>query len=572
MINEKSEAAQRLVDQAAQGRLNRRNFMAQVAAAGLLGTLNPSLIEAALAAGENQTGNRRALKSSYDYIVVGSGASGSVIAAKLSQAGADVLLVEAGGTDALPQISNPSVWFTNIGGPLDWKLKAAPSPFVNGRSVPVAMGHVLGGGTSINALLWVRGLAQDYDDWAYNGCDGWSFKDILPIFKELEDWENGANQWRGAGGPVHILTAKDPHPTAPAFLAASKEMGIPILDDVNGPMREGAGYVNMSITKDGARASASRAFLRPSLSNSNLTLLLDSTTTQLLFTGTRCTGVKVSTGGALTDFSAAKEVIVCAGGLLSAKLLMLSGIGDADALRAHGIAPVLSLSGVGQNFQDHPLLFGTVLKYKGVMPPRSQASNAVEAAAYVRSDRAKIAPDIKMVLMQLPVLTDEMRTQYGSPPPDSFTIAPALVRPSSRGSLKLASANWQDQPLLDAGFLRTEHDLTTTIRCIEMCRELGHQQGFDGIRDSELIPGKKLTADELKVFARNATISFGHPVGTCKMGIDENAVVDPRLRVHGIKGLRVCDSSIMPTIITGPTNAASQMIGSKAARMILADA
>ena len=571
MFDPVSEAAQSLLDQTAQGRLSRRGFLRLAAAAGVAHCLDPLQVADAFAAGDAQNRNRRSGRSSYDYIVVGAGAAGCIIASKLARSGAEVLLLEAGGTDALPQVTNPSVWFTNVGGPLDWNFKAAPSPDVDGRSIPVAMGRVLGGGTSINAMLWVRGLAQDFDDWAYNGCDGWSFREVLPHFKALEDWEGGANEWRGVGGPVHICTASKPHPTARAFLGGCHELGIPILADVNGPMREGAGYVNMSIARDGSRASASRAFLRPNLDRPNLTLSLQTQAAQLQFSQTRCTGVRLRDADGMRDVSASREVILTAGGIASAKLLMLSGIGDATSLRKVGIAPLLHSPGVGQNFQDHPLLFGVVFQYKGTMPPRSATSNAVEAAAYVRSDSGKEGPNIKMVLMQLPVLTPEVAAHFPKPPPDSFTLSPALVRPSSRGVLRLASANWQDSALLEAGFLSTDADLAATVRCLEMCRELGHRSSYDGIRAAELVPGRKLTLAECQDFARRATISFGHPVGTCKMGTDALAVVDPQLRVHGVRGLRVCDSSIMPRIITGPTNAATQMIASKAAQMILAE-
>jgi choline dehydrogenase len=570
MFDPAADAAQSLLDRAAQGRLGRRGFLRLAGAAGIARLLDPLEAEHALAAGENQDRNRQSGRSSYDYIVVGAGAAGCIIASRLAQTGAEVLLIEAGGTDELPQVSNPSVWFTNIGGPLDWNFKAAPSSAVDGRSVPVAMGRVLGGGTSINAMLWVRGLAQDFDDWAYNGCDGWGFREVLPHFKALEDWEGGANEWRGVGGPVHICTSSEPHPTAKAFLGACREMNIPILSDMNGPMREGAGYVNMSIARDGSRASASRAFLRPNLNRPNLTLALQTQAAQLLFSQTRCSGVRIQSGNGLRDIAASREVILSAGGIASAKLLMLSGIGDSASLRKLGITPVLHLPGVGQNFQDHPLLFGVVFQYKGTMPPRSPHSNAVEVAAYIRSDSGKEGPNIKMVLMQLPVLTPELGARFPQLPPDSFTISPALVRPSSRGALQLTSADWQQPAALQAGFLSTDADLTATARCIELCRELGHQKSYDGIRAAELVPGKKLTLAGCQEFARRATISFGHPVGTCKMGTDALAVVDPQLRVHGARGLRVCDSSIMPRIITGPTNAATQMIASKAAQMILA--
>ena len=569
MISPRHELAQRLLDGLASGGLDRRRFLTMASALGVAGVLNGAQVDRAVSASETQTRNRQALKGRYDHIVVGSGAAGCIIAARLAEAGADVLLVEAGGGDDLEQVRTPGVWFTNIGGPLDWNLKAAPSPYVNDRRVPVAMGHVLGGGTSINAMLWVRGLAADYDAWAQDGCEGWGFKDVLPVFKSLEDWEGGANAWRGAGGPVHVRTAAaHPHPTAAAFIDASRQLGVPILDDVNGPMREGAGYVNMSIAKDGARDSAARAFLRPALARPNLTLLLNSQVMDLTFDKTRCTGVRMmTTDGARTV--AAGEVIVAAGGVNSAKLLMLSGLGDAAALKPLGIAPVLDLPGVGMNFQDHPLLFGVVFKCKGAMAPRSMQSNAVEAAAYVRSDGARPGPDIKMVLMQLPVVTDEIRAEYGAPPADCFTIAPALVRPTGRGSVKLASADWRAPALLETGFLSTDADLAATVRCIEMCRSLGHEAAYDGLRSEELIPGRAPSAEDLRRFAGKAAISFGHQVGSCKMGVDAEAVVDPKLRVHGVEGLRVCDSSIMPRIVTGPTNAATQMIGARAAALIL---
>jgi choline dehydrogenase len=569
MFDPVAETAQSVLDRVARGQLGRRRFMQLAAAAGVARLLDPLQVAQALAAGDTQNNNRRSDRASYDYIVVGAGAAGCIIASRLAQSEAEVLLIEAGGTDELPQVSNPSIWFTNIGSALDWNFKAAPSPAVDGRSIPVAMGRVLGGGTSINAMLWVRGLAQDFDDWAYNGCDGWSFREVLPHFKSLEDWEGGANEWRGVGGPVHICTSSQPHPTAQAFLGACRDMNIPILADMNGPMREGAGYVNMSIARDGSRASASRTFLRPNLNRPNLTLALQTQAVQLLFSQTHCSGVRLHSEGRLRDVSASREVIVTAGGIASAKLLLLSGIGDSEALRKLGIAPRLHLPGVGQNFQDHPLLFGVVFQYKGTMPPPSPRSNAVEVAAYARSDSGKAVPNIKMVLMQLPVLTPESGAQFPKPPPDSFTISPALVRPSSRGTLRLASTNWQDAAILEAGFLGTDADLAATVRCIEMCRELGHQKSYDGVRTSELVPGRKLTLRECQEFARRATISFGHPVGTCKMGTDALAVVDPQLRVRGIQGLRVCDSSTMPQIITGPTNAPTQMIASKAAQMIL---
>src|SRR6202045_2929068 len=287
--------------------------------------------------------SNKEIQSHYDYIVVGAGAAGSVLAAEFAASGAQVLVIESGGPDDAPTIANPSIWFYNVGGPLDYHLPVNPSPRLNNRKFNMALGHVVGGGSSINAMVWMRGMQRDYDRWAESGAKGWAFADVLPVFKKQEDWEGGANEWRGAGGPIHIRRPKDPHPTAAAFVGAAREMGIPILDDVNGPMRPGAGYINMNIAEDGTRVSAVRAFLRPALSRPNLTLLLNATVVKLNFKGTRCMGVKIMTGGTVSDIAAGKEVILAAGAINSPKLLMLSGVGDPKALRSLGIDVIENL-------------------------------------------------------------------------------------------------------------------------------------------------------------------------------------------------------------------------------------
>ena len=486
----------------------------------------------------------------YDYIVVGAGAAGSVLAAELSASGAQVLVIESGGPDDAPTILDPSIWFYNVGGPLDYHLPIVPSPRLNNRNFNMALGHVLGGGTSINAMVWIRGTQADYDGWAENGAKGWAFADVLPVFKSQEDWEGGANEWRGSGGPIHIRRPKDPHPTAPAFIDAAREMGMPILDDVNGPMRPGAGYINMNIAADGTRVSAARAFLHPALSRANLTLLLNSNVLKLNFKGTRCVGVKLMADGVVKDIAADKEVILAAGTINSPKLLMLLGIGEAKTLRSFGIDVVEDLPGVGENLQDHVLVSGVVFNYKGKMPDRPAGSNAVEAEAYLSSGLSD-DKDISLVLHQLPVVTPEVASRFGTPPPDKFTIAPALVQPTSKGAVRLASNNFQDAAVIDGNYLGTDHDFEAVVRAIEVARDLGSQNAFDNLRDGELIPGPKASAEEIRELARLASASFGHGVGTCKMGVDKLAVVDPELRVHGITGLRVVDASVMPQIITG---------------------
>jgi choline dehydrogenase len=560
-----------LLDQVASGHLTRRRFLALAGAAGFMACHSGPEAEHAMAAGENQARNQGQPKSSYDYIVVGAGASGSVIAGELSKTGAEVLVLESGGADSSPTISNPSIWFYNVGGALDWKLPIAPVPQLNNRKFNMALGHVLGGGSSINAMVWSRGMGADYDAWERNGASGWSFKDVLPTFKAQEDWEGGANEWRGAGGPVHVRRAGTPHPTAPAFLEAARQMGFAKVDDMNGPMRPGAGYINMNIAADGTRVSAVRAFLRPNLGRPNITLLLDTNVTKIVFDGDRATGVQIVTANGVRNVSATREVILAAGTIHSAHLLMLSGVGNADELKKLGIAPVANLRGVGQNLQDHILVSGVVYKYKGTMPERPVDSNAVDAEVYLSSGQSSHPADINLVLEELPIATPEASARFGAPPKEGFTIAPALVQPTSRGQVRLASADWRDAPIIESNYLSTEHDLSALVRAIEVARELGRQTALDGVREAEVVPGPSATSrQDLIDLARTASASFGHAVGTARIGIDADAVVDSNLRVHGIRGLRVADASVMPSIVSAPTNAPSMMIGGRAATLITA--
>ena len=510
-------------------------------------------------------------KGSYDYIVVGGGAAGSVVAGELSKTGVDVLLIESGGADSAPTISNPSIWFYNVGGPMDWSLPIAPVPQLNNRKFNMALGHVLGGGSSVNAMVWSRGMDRDYDRWERSGASGWAFKDVLPTFKAQEDWEGGANEWRGVGGPVHVRRPGKPHPTAPAFLEAARQMGFDLLDDVNGPLRAGAGYINMNIAADGTRVSAARAFLQPNLNRPNLTLLLETNVTKVVFEGDRAVGVEIVTGDDVRIVRATREVILSAGTIHSAKLLMLSGIGNAEELKKLGISAVASLRGVGQDLQDHVLVSGVVYKYKGKMPDRPADSDAVEAEVFLPSGLSDHPVDLCLVLEQLPIATPEAAARYGTPPQEGFTIAPALVQPTSRGRVRLTSGNWRDAPSIECNLLGTDHDLKGIVRAIEAARELGCQSALDAVREAEAIPGPSAASrQDLVEFARTAAGSFGHPVGTARIGTDADAVVDSNLRVRNVRGLRVADASVMPSIPAGATNAPSIMIGGRAAVMIMA--
>jgi choline dehydrogenase len=514
--------------------------------------------------------NGDALRSTYDYVVVGAGSAGSVLAAGLAASGAQVLIVESGGTDDAPTILNPSIWFYNLGSALDYHIPIQPSPRLNNRRFNMALGHVLGGGSSINALVWGRGMQRDFDGWAQNGATGWSFSDVLPVFKAQEDWEGGENEWRGTGGPVHVRRPRDPHPAARAFLDAVHQMGIPIFDDMNGPMQPGAGYINMNIAKDGTRVSAARAFLHPALSRTNLTLLLNVDVQKVTFRGKRATGVRIHVDGASKDIEAEREVILAAGGVGSPKLLMLSGIGNASDLRRLGIDVVENLPGVGQNFQDQVMVLGIVFKYKGTMPERRPDSNAVEAEAYWSSGFSPEETDINLVLHELSAPTPEAVARFGSVPEDCLTIGAALAQPASRGSVRLASTNTRDAAVIDGNYFATDSDFKATIRAIELARELGRQPAFADVCERELIPGPNASTSDIEELARTGATSFGHPVGACKIGVDEMAVVDPQLRVRGVEGLRVADSSVMPRIPTGPTNAPTFMVAGRATQLILA--
>jgi choline dehydrogenase len=569
--NNNSELTQSILDRVASGQLTRRGFAGSILASALLAACRsaPGGKEA-MAAGENQARNQSQLQGSYDYVVVGAGASGSVIAGELAKKGLEVLVVESGGPDSAPTIFNPSIWFYNVGSPLDYSLPLVQTRFTANRTIKMALGHVVGGGSSINAMVWARGMARDYDGWAKNGADGWAFKDVLPMFKAQEDWEGGANEWRGTGGPIHVRRPGDPHPTAPAFLAAAKQMGLPIADDLNGPMREGAGYINMNIAADGTRVSAARAFLRPNLDRKNLTLMTNTNVTRVLFEGDRAIGVEIATADGVKTIRIRREVILSAGTIHTPQILMLSGIGNADELKRLGLPTVANLRGVGQNLQDHTLLAGVIFKYKGKMPDRPADSDAVEAQAYLSSGVDDHPTDISLVLEQLPLATPEAAARFGAAPKEGFTIAPALVQPTARGQVRLQSTNWKDAPIVEANHLGTDHDLAAIVKAIELARELGAQKAFDDFREVEAIPGPRIKdRSDLEDLARTAAGSFGHAVGTAKIGNDPDAVVDSELRVHGVRGLRIADASVMPRIPSGATNAPSIMIGGRAVEMLL---
>ena len=400
-------------------------------------------------------------------------------------------------------------------------------------------------------------------------------KDVLPTFKSQEDWEGGENEWRGVGGPIHVRRPGTPHPTAPAFLEAARQMGLAMLDDVNGPLRAGAGYINMNIAADGRRVSAARprsCDRRSPRSRSNLSLLLNANATKVVFEGDRAVGVEIVTGDTVRSIRATREVILAAGAIHSARLLMLSGVGDSEELRRLGIAPVANLRGVGKNLQDHVLVSGVVYKYKGKMPDRPANSNAVEAEVFLPSGLSDHPADLCLVLEQLPIATPEAAARFGAHHRRKASlIAPALVQPTSRGRVRPSRARIGAMlQSVEGNHLGTDHDLSAIVRAIEAARELGRQPACSTpSAKPRRFRGRRPPASRTSWISRGpGRPASGHPVVTARMGADADAVVDPNLRVRNVRGLRVADASVMPSITAGATNAPSIMIGGRAAQLI----
>ena len=501
----------------------------------------------------------------FDYVVVGAGSAGCVIAARLSEDPAvRVLLLEAGGSDVHPEVADPSMWPTLLAGPLDWGYMTAPMRHANNRIDHCPRARMIGGCHSHNASAWVRGNPADYDSWAYAGNPGWDWQSVLGVFKRIENWQGPASDLRGVGGPMWVAPPTEVGLLAAACIEAGREIGLDVIDDINGPTSEGIGYFNFTI-KDGQRFSVVAAYLAPAMARNNLTVVTNAHVQRLTFNGTTCTGVDYLVNGAVSHSTATTEVVVSAGAIASPQLLMLSGIGAADDLRRLGIPVVADIAGVGKNLQDHTLMGGVAYETVGDLPP--MVNNAAEVTWWWKSSPERLVPDTQPVLIEFPFATPELADRVT---PNSFTLAPSLVRPSSRGSVTLVSADPAAHPCIDINYLETQADVDALVAATELCREMGAARAFDGLRRRELMPGTLGRAD-LENFVRDAATTYFHPAGSCKMGTDTLAVVDARLRVHGLQRLRVADASIMPTITSGNTNAPTIMIGERAAEMIRAD-
>jgi len=533
-----------------------------------------------------------------DYVVVGSGSSGSIVAARLAESGASVILLEAGKSDEqmltkIPGMIGPMHAEPKIKKLNDWGFYSVPQEGLDGRKMPAPRGKVLGGSSSVNGMVYVRGNRANYDSWAAEGNTGWTADEVNPAFKRYEDFEDGENDYRGAGGPIRITRCKTPQEASLQFIQATADtLGVKVLDDYNAAEQEGIARMQQNAA-DGLRYSSSRGYVHH-LAPPTLEVQTRVQATKIVIENGRATGVEVAdldkSGTVATTrrlIRAGKEVIVSAGFVGSPQLLMLSGIGHADHLAGVGIDCVAELP-VGDNLHDHlfhPLTFhvptvqhkGTPFYFgKGLLKEKTRggsflANSVFESVGFVRTSFAKDIPDLQLHMLpwSYPTPNQDAPIRHQVDPRPSISVFSTLIYPRSRGTLRLASSDPLAAPLIDFGFFREKDDVEVLAEGTEMIREIMAGAAFGGTVKEEIHPGTNLKGAELREALKMRSTSVYHGVGTCRMGVDERAVVGPDLKVRGIEGLRIADASIMPSITGGNTNAPCYMIGEKAAEIIL---
>jgi len=519
---------------------------------------------------DNQERLRTNLKPQYDFIVCGSGSSGSVVARRLAEnPEVSVLLLEAGGDDDVPSVTESLRWFENLGSERDWKFVAEPNPCLNGRAIPLPMGKVLGGGSSINVMAWARGHKHDWDFFAEEAGDSaWNYESVLNIYRCIEDWHGAPDpKYRGSGGPIYVQPAPDPNPIAPAMVEAARIVGIPTFENHNGRMMESDGGASILdlIVREGKRQSVFHSYVFPYMDRPNLTVLTHALVTKIIVEKKRATGVEFARDGKVQRIRAGGEVVLSLGAIHTPKVLMLSGIGDQAELQRLGISVVQHLPGVGQNFQDH-FGIGCVWEYKQPLAPRN---NCGEATFFWKSNPELDTPDLQTCQGEVPICSAETAAKF-NPPMASWTLLGGLVRPKSRGQIRLTGTNFDDPVRIGANMLSHPDDVTAAIACVELCREVGNSAPLGRYTKREVMPGA-LKRSELEDFVRNAAITYHHQTCTAKMGRDSMSVVDSQLKVYGIDKLRIADGSIMPRVTTGNTMAPCVVIGERAAEVLRND-
>lgn len=528
------------------------------------------------------------VQGNYDYVIVGAGSAGCVLANRLSEdPDVSVLLLEAGGADWNPWIHVPVGYFRTMHNPAtDWCYMTDPDEGIKGRRLQWPRGKVLGGSSSLNGLLYIRGQRQDYDGWAASGNKGWDYDSVLPYFRKSECQERGADEYHGTQGPLHVSDLRLRREIAERFIQAAKAAGIPENSDVNGATQEGVGYFQQTSNK-GLRCSTAKAFLRPALRRSNLTLIKRAHCQRLMLQGKRVVGVEYSQGARIHQVHADREVLLCSGAIGSPQILQCSGIGDARHLEMVGVECLHHLPGVGENLQDHlqirlvfktrcrtlndevrhplkKLVVGTQYVLTRTGPLTLAAS---QVCVFTGSREGMQRPDIQFHMQ--PLSAD--KPAEGVHPFSAFTASVCQLRPTSRGYIRITSPNPGIYPSIQPNYLSTEEDCRVAVDAIKVARRIAKQEPLASVITEEYVPGVGYQSDEeLLDAAREYSQTIYHPTGTCKMGHDEFAVVDDQLRVHGLEGLRVVDASIMPDIVSGNTNAPTIMIAEKAADMIKA--